>query len=136
MQLVASSVINIILPLHFYRRVTSKVISSFALRMKHFNNFVSVLVRAARVTLESSSGEDGEARHRSGCQSTPVHLGAETVENKVRKENKETFGGGGFGSRRSENHPAAVDRRSSCRHLGLVMKIITSCSNTSFIEKF
>ena len=74
--------------------------------MEHFNDSVSVLLRAPAVSLERLASEDSVARERSCCESVVLSLAAETVEDKVSQEEEISLVGGGLGARRAENQPA------------------------------
>ena len=111
------SMLVVILPLHLGLVCSSKVISSLALWMEHFNDSVPVLLRAATVPLESLASDDSVSRERGRSQGVTLHLTAETVEDKVGQEDEISLVGGGLWSRGSEDQPTTHHRGGWGRNL-------------------
>ena len=85
-----------IVPLHLGLVGAGKVIRSLAGGMEHFNDFLSVFLRAPAVSLQSRACDDGVARERGGCEGVALRLTPETVEDKVWQEDEISLGGGGL----------------------------------------
>ena len=95
----------------------SKVIGSLAGGMKHFYDFVPVLLPAPAVPLQGLAREDRVAGEGGGGQSVVLHLSPETVENKVSQEDEISLVGGRLGARGSQNQPTTHHRGRGGRNL-------------------
>ena len=88
----------------------SKVVRSLAGGMKHFNDFVPVLLRAPAVPLQGLARDDGVAGEGGGCEGVDLSLAPEAVENKVSQKDEISLVGGRLGARGSEDQPTTHHR--------------------------